>query len=210
MALDPIKARYPSIFLSASIPTPDRAPRYFETADVIAIRDSIKALVAAIIPKYALVWGGHPSITPMIRLLAESHRDDVRDYFVLYQSRSFRNVAPKDNEFFRHVIWVEGSKDIQESLGVLRHHMLSEPNYVAGVFIGGMDGIEEEFREFRRMHRKCPIFPIASTGGAAKILFNEWSKPLGFNSMLNSMLQDEVAYPFLFRRLLSDPRLSAR
>src|SRR5581483_2880553 len=103
---DPISEKFPAILLSASIPTPDRDAQYFETADVIAIRDCIKALVAAIVPNYALVWGGHPSITPMIRLLAEAHPGkSAIDCFVLYQSEAFRDKAPRDNAFFRHIIW---------------------------------------------------------------------------------------------------------
>jgi len=33
-----------NIFLSASIPLPERDPKYYETADVIAIRDAVIAL----------------------------------------------------------------------------------------------------------------------------------------------------------------------
>lgn len=199
MALDPIKQRYPSIFLSASIPTSDRAARYFETADIIAIRDCVKALVAAAVPNHALIWGGHPSITPMIRLLVEANPNDIIDYFVLYQSRKFKNVAPKDNEFFRHLVWVESRDDVDSSLKALRQRMLSEPNYVAGIFIGGMEGTETEFNEFRRINPNALVFPIASTGGAATILFHEWVKQLALSNELSS----EIAYPYLFRRLLS-------
>jgi hypothetical protein len=199
MALDPVRDRRPAIFLSASIPTPDREARYYETADVIAIRDSIKALVAAVVPHFVLIWGGHPSITPMIRLLAESHPGNVDDYFVIYQSRAFETIAPKDNDFFHHVIWVDGSKDDRNSIKTMRQRMLTEPRYAAGIFIGGMDGIEEEFTEFRRIHPMRPAFPIASTGGAARILYREWSGPL----RLPRILEDEIAYPFLFRQLLS-------
>jgi hypothetical protein len=199
MALDPIRERHPAILLSASIPTPDRPARYFDTADVIAIRDCIKALVGAAIPNYALIWGGHPSITPMIRLLAESYPRNVVDRFVLYQSRMFQTIAPKDNDFFQHVIWVDGSPDLEKSLQSLRSRMLTEPNYIAGVFIGGMDGIEKEFDEFRRINPTRPAFPIASTGGAARLLYGEWSRHLN----LPRSLEDEIAYPFLFRQLLS-------
>ena len=199
MALDPIKQRHPSILLSASIPTAERAKKYYETADVIAIRDCIKALVAAAVPRHALVWGGHPSITPMIRLLAESSADDIRNYFVLYQSQLFKSVAPRDNDYFRNLIWVESASDLRSSLRLLRTRMLSEPHYVAGVFIGGMEGIETEFREFRKANPRAAVFPIASTGGAANLLFEEWAKPLA----LSQDLRAEVAYPYLFRRLLA-------
>lgn len=199
MALDVIRLRHPAIFLSASIPTFDRAPKYFETADIIAIRDCIKALVVEAVPKYALVWGGHPSITPMIRLLIQGSPKDIADYFVLYQSKKFKNVAPKDNEFFRQLIWVDDGYDRESSLKALRQRMLTEPNYVAGVFIGGMEGIETEFNEFHRLNPKALTFPIASTGGAAAIIFREWEKRLALSTELSS----EVSYPYLFKRVFS-------
>jgi hypothetical protein len=200
MALDPIKERHPAIFLSASIPTQDRAARYFDTSNVIAIRDCVKALVAAAVPPHALIWGGHPSITPMIRLLAESHPKNIIDYFVLYQSSKFQSIAPKDNESFRHVIWVESADSTESSLRLLRKRMLTEPNYVAGFFIGGMDGIETEFNEFRAANPHVPVYPVASTGGAANILFQTWAERLAFKIDL----QNEIAYPYLFRKLLAE------
>ena len=53
-----------NIFLSASVPLPER--EYFGTEDVIAIRDSVIALASAVLanPDYHLIWGGHPSVTP--------------------------------------------------------------------------------------------------------------------------------------------------
>lgn len=57
------------VFLSASVPLPSRNRAYFDTADVIAIRDAIRALTMVIIEEdIQLVFGGHPAITPMIRL----------------------------------------------------------------------------------------------------------------------------------------------
>jgi hypothetical protein len=194
MAFNPIKEQYPAIFLSASIPTQDERGRpYLETADVIAIRESVKALVSAAIPSYAIVWGGHPSITPLIRLLAETHPKNVVDYFVLYQSKEFKTIAPKDNEFFRHVFW-------EDTLDLMRQRMIKEPNYLASFFVGGMKGIEDEFFQFRALHPDKPTFPVASTGGAANVLFQQWAKPLH----LLPALQIETAYPFLFRQLIKE------
>ena len=39
-----------NIFLSASIPVEERDRKYIETADVIAIRDSVIALASVILP----------------------------------------------------------------------------------------------------------------------------------------------------------------
>jgi hypothetical protein len=39
------------VFLSASVPLPNRDPEFLATADVVAIREAIKALVGEVIPK---------------------------------------------------------------------------------------------------------------------------------------------------------------
>ena len=54
------------VFLSASIPDKDRDPKYYETADFVAIRDAVIAIATVVVPEYRLVWGGHPAITPLI------------------------------------------------------------------------------------------------------------------------------------------------
>ena len=53
------------VFLSASVPLPSRNPKYFDTADVIAIRDAVRALIMVVVEQQGqLVFGGHPAITP--------------------------------------------------------------------------------------------------------------------------------------------------
>ena len=44
-----------NIFLSASIPLEERNPKYFETADIIAIRDAVIALTTIVLPRHKLV-----------------------------------------------------------------------------------------------------------------------------------------------------------
>ena len=61
-----VKDGVKNIFLSASVPLPDRDPKYIETADIIAIRDAVIALVTVALPNHRIIWGGHPSITPLI------------------------------------------------------------------------------------------------------------------------------------------------
>src|SRR6185295_1814556 len=71
-----------AVFLSASVPDPERNGKYFETADNIAIRDAVTALVELVLPVTRLYFGGHPAITPMVRVSA--HRlgllENVRNY----------------------------------------------------------------------------------------------------------------------------------
>src|SRR6516162_8984050 len=96
------------IFLSASVPLPERNPLYFQSADVIAIRDSIRALVMVIVEEQnQLVFGGHPAITPMIRLQIAQTGNPVRDRVVVYQSRYFDTMFPPDNAAFERVELVD-------------------------------------------------------------------------------------------------------
>ena len=50
--------------------------------------------------------------------------------------------------------------------------MLSN-NFVAGIFIGGMEGVEIEYEMFTKLHPTAITLPIASTGAAAKIIFEK-------------------------------------
>ena len=46
--------------------------------------------------------------------------------------------------------------------------------FTAGIFIGGMEGVEREFPMFSNMHSTTPAFPIASTGAAAVRSFERY------------------------------------
>ena len=92
------------IFLSASIPDPKRNEKYFNSADVIAIRDAVRALATIVIPKSYLVWGGHPAITPLIRYVMSTMEINVQNHITLYQSEFFRDIFPTENEDFENII----------------------------------------------------------------------------------------------------------
>jgi hypothetical protein len=77
------------VFLSASIPLPSRNATYFNTADIVAIRDAVRALTIVVIEQKAqLVFGGHPAISPMIRLQIARNRKsgharlDASEHFI--------------------------------------------------------------------------------------------------------------------------------
>lgn len=185
-----------NIFLSASIPDPKRNPIYWETADLIAIRDSVRALATVVLPRATLVWGGHPAITPLIRIVAESIGASVQEHVILYQSRYFLDRFPKDNKAFEKVIVTPTGTDRETSLEIMRTTMIKENQLNAGIFIGGMEGVEEEFDIFRKFHADAPFYPIASTGAAARVIFDKYC--------LNCMpeLSTDFAYNSLFLRIL--------
>jgi len=185
-----------SIFLSASIPLPERDERYFATADVIAIRDSIRALITAAIPPAKIVFGGHPAISPMIRLVLRNMGLPPKDHVTLYQSRHFQQQFPTDNEAFETIVLVDAAgSDQNASLARMREAMIQSHDFVAAVFLGGMEGVEEEYRLFRQIHPQKPTHPIASTGAAARFLFDQYCPD-------RQELLTDLRYLSLFRRLL--------
>lgn len=195
------------VFLSASIPGPDRPERYFSTADPVAIGAATRALVTVTLGRCLLVWGGHPSITPMIWAAAEDLGVDYSVWVHLYQSRLFEEDFPDENEHFRNVTYVDAvNKDREKSLDEMRRRMMTDFSYTAGVFIGGMQGVEDEFRRFRDEHGAVPALPVASTGGAALLLFQN-------HPGLPTELAGSLDYVGMFHRLLAvspkEPRSTA-
>jgi hypothetical protein len=183
------------IFLSASIPDPRRNEKYYGTADLIAIRDAVRALATVVVPHSVLVWGGHPAITPLIRYVMDTMRINIQEHVTLYQSEYFRNLFPDENKYFEKLIITPANHDRESSLYDMRKTMLSN-NFKAAFFIGGMEGVEEEYNLFKELHPNVSVFPIASTGAAAKIIYDK------ITPKLSERLLSDLAFMSLFRNLL--------
>lgn len=214
------------IFLSASIPLPERHPKYYDSADIIAIRDAIIALVSISLDKYQIIWGGHPSITPLVYYVMERmiinnlQREDysllltdeekekvnqqlktkIQKHVKLYQSLYFKEIFPDDNDKFENVIFTENVGDIHSSIQLMRETMFAENEFSAAVFIGGMDGIEVEFNMFTEKHPNALLLPVASTGAATKIVYDN----LLPEELKNERLVKDYGYMSLFQKLLID------
>ncbi len=178
------------IFLSASIPLADRDPKYFDTADNTAIRDAVIALARIVLPKAELVWGGHPSITPLIKLVLEKQNLKVEDHVTLYQSKFF----PPKNKYMEKVIRTDTLEDRTSSLKLMREEMIVKNDFCAAIFIGGMEGVEDEYKLFKEAHPDVPVFPIASTGAASRILYFK-------DNFTNERLLTDFCYLPLFDEL---------
>lgn len=187
-----------NIFLSASIPLKERNPKFFETADVIAIRDAVIALASTVLAnnEYHLIWGGHPSITPLITLVLERYGLKMSDRVTLYQSREFEQDFPSENEDIGIRVITEKKENRETSLLYMRQKMIGEHEYEAAIFIGGMEGVLDEYAMFAQLHPEALCFPIASTGAAARMLFEEHP-----NNYCESLLE-ELSYTLLFKKLL--------
>ncbi|MDN3582496.1 hypothetical protein [Mucilaginibacter flavus] len=186
------------IFLSASIPTLDRDRKFYDTADIIAIRDAVRALATIAIPKAELIWGGHPAITPLIRYVIQQMNADVKKHVTLYQSLFFEAVFPPDNFDFENIELIPKREDLLSSLDDMRHAMIGNNDFKVGIFIGGMEGIRTEYELFKFYHPEALVLPVASTGAAAKLLYQDIqpAPPL-------ALLQN-YAYMDLFQGLLKD------
>lgn len=188
-----------NIFLSASVPLPERDPKFIETADIIAIRDAVVALATTVLPYHRVVWGGHPSITPQINYVMEKLDLNIQNHVTLYQSRIFEKFFPEDNNKFNNVILTDIiENDRSKSLLHMRERMLSESKFSAAVFIGGMEGIITEYQMFKARFPEAVLLPIASTGAATKIVYNN----LLPDEVKNERFLKDYGYMSLFQKYL--------
>ena len=158
-----------AIFLSASVPKLSRGEADYRSADFVAITSAVSALLYVTLGRRHLVWGGHPAITPMIWATFEDFKLDYGAWVKLYQSRHFEEEFPEENKRFKNVVFTDNVNDDQkESLVEMRRRMLTENKFSAAVFIGGMQGVVDEFRLFRHHHPSADVVPVLSTGGAVR------------------------------------------
>jgi hypothetical protein len=157
-----------AIFLSASVPIAGRGT-YHETANPFLIQCAVRELVISVIRTHRIVWGGHPSITPMIWSICEDLNVNYSNSIVLYQSRFFKDRFPEENSRFGNVVFTDAVLgDREASLLTMRKAMLAREDLVGAVLIGGMDSVEAELVMFQKLHPNAFILPVAAAGGAAR------------------------------------------
>lgn len=182
------------VFLSASVPLPDRNRIFFETADVLAIREAIKSLVEVVLPRGRITCGGHPAITPLLAFCVREAELSA-DRVTIYQSRLFEGRLPPELADFIDVRMVDAvGTDRARSLTAMRRAMIGSRPFSAGVFVGGMEGIFEESNLFAELHPSAPILPLSTTGAAAAVLYK--------NGSYDPELARNRTYSSLFRRRL--------
>jgi hypothetical protein len=121
-----------------------------------------------------------------------------RDFVTLYQTEFYHADFPEDNADFENIRFTAAVPgNLEASLQVMREQMLREKDITCGIFIGGMDGVITEFDMFREILPKASFFPIASTGAAAKIIYDR-------HKWQDDLLKRELTYPTLFRRILPE------
>lgn len=182
------------VFLSASVPLPSRDRAFFDTADVLAIREAIKALVEVVLPIGRITCGGHPAITPLLALFVRE-ADLDRHRVTIYQSRLFAGRLPAELADFVDIQMVDAvHEDRKESLTAMRRAMIASRSFAAAVIVGGMEGIYEERELFAEYHPGALVLPLSTTGGAAAVVYQQGA--------YDPVLARERTYPSLFRRKL--------
>ncbi len=192
-----------AIFLSASVPL--RGRQGHGTASPFLIREAVSALVEVVLGRRLLIWGGHPAITPMIWAAADSLGLEYGRTVRLFQSLYFRDQFPEDNARFKNVVYTEavgGNRDT--SLRRMREQMLRSASFEAAVFIGGMEGIQDEHEMFKEMAPNAKIVAMPSPGGVARTIFQDRPE-------LPREMQDAIDFSNWFYRLLAiSPREERR
>lgn len=184
----------PSIFLSASVPKDGRQGS--EDYDPFLIREAVSALIEVVLGRYHLVWGGQPAITPMIWEAAKRYDVSYPNVVTLYQSAYFKDSYPEENTKFGNFVETEAVPgDRSASLAIMRREMLTRHNYIAAVFIGGMEGIADEYELFRETNPNALALPIPSPGGHSRLLYER-------SERLPPELETAVDFTYWFYNLL--------
>jgi len=214
-----------AIFLSASVPyrrKPEDVPpgftvednrRLVESAEPRLIREAISHLCRfAFRRDVDLIFGGHPAITPMVLESARRFGEEARKRVVVFQSLFFADVIPEETFELTHrefgtTLWTAAGTDRWTSLTAMREAMISSPNLVAAVFIGGMEGLFEEAEILKERRPNLPCFALGSTGGAAAELL----KSGGFHGEIadHVILGETLSYPLVMHRLFTEKPLKA-
>lgn len=181
------------VFLSASVPLPERDRVFFDTADVLAIREAVKALVEVVLPKGRITFGGHPAITPLLSLFVKE-ANLPRDRVTIFQTAFFGKKIPPEVQEFLDVHITPARQDLDTSLAEMRSEMIRSRPFHAMVIIGGMEGVFKELSIFERENPDALVLPIASTGAAAEIVYA--------NGHYDKGLANDLTYASLFRRRL--------
>lgn len=197
-----------AVFLSASVPDPSRDPRFFDSANPQAIREAVRTLAGVVLPMGRLVFGGHPAISPFVRQIADARGPSER--VRIYQSRFFEDKIPEASRQLHDIVWtptIDGDRD--RSLAEMRRRMIEDEAPVAGVFIGGMEGVIDEYELFvdwrttARPGTTPQAIPVASTGAAARLIHERASRPR-LDQAMEERLDWDLSYRLIFRDLLQE------
>lgn len=158
------------IFLSASVPIVGRGD-FYRDADPFLIQSAVRSFAIAALGRRRIVWGGHPSITPMMWSICEDLGVQYTDAVLLIMSEYFRDSFPPEATHFSNTEVVPAIPgDLEGSLLEMRRRIFMRPMLKSAVFVGGMEGVIEEYELIRSLRPDISIVAIPATGGAARVI----------------------------------------
>lgn len=181
LAIQPLDLDGRPILLSASFPSGERGTQYVE-AHPGDVADAVVAITRGVLTgRGRLVFGGHPTISPLVLMVAAEYSTRDPSRVTIYQSRLFASQVTDETlrlerEGYATIRWTdavpgdspEDGPERLASLEVMRMAMLDEVAPVAAFFVGGMEeGITLEYVLVRDLLPRSTIFCIAGPGGAA-------------------------------------------
>ena len=208
-----------ALFLSASEPYHKDTPlnaHYLATAKPRYILDAVSYLSQFAFQRdITLVFGGHPAISPMVLDVARRFGRSRRKRVAVFQTAFFRRLIPKATldlaaQQYGELVWTEEqpgkTKDERErrSLRWMREVMLQTPKLIGGVFIGGMEGVDEEGGMIRDMREELPCFAIGTTGSAAADLLGANARGFSGRRATAKVLRENRSYPVVMQRIFED------
>ena len=227
-----------TILLSASYPSTDRDPRYLQNTDVREISNATLALINAVFSAGGrLVFGGHPTITPLALQQAGLFFDppfidppsaqhphepqpqatpDAPPQVIIYQSRVFAQVIPAAAKTiaaspYGKMVTTDfqpgGGPAAERANGLLRMRaaMLNDQPPLAAVFIGGMEGVEDEYQLCAELQPGTRRYLIGAPGGAARLLLaDHHPAPEDSPAWLATLLRESHLYPYLMAQVVRD------
>ena len=183
-----------SIFLSASVPTYGR--EFFDSCHPYQIQIAVRSLLLLALGRQRLVFGGHPSITPMVYAAGKSFGLNSIECATIYQSAYFEDKFPLENQVFADIRVVSKEETLKDSILSMRRRMLEDNEFEVGIFIGGMKGNIDEYEIFREKAPEAKVIVVRAGGGAAATLPATQSDPViqaleesgDYFSLFNSIL----------------------
>lgn len=195
------------VFLSASIPDPDRWSGSF---DPFAITDAVVATARSVFTRGGqILTAAHPTVAPLILQVADAFPGaQPGKMVILYQSSLFEDVIPAATRDMMSRDYVDvvftpaaaGERpepgQWRQSLSVMREAMMTEVPIVAAVFAGGMEGIVDEYERVGAAHPDALRYALGGPGGAAASLTNK--------SALAPELATSDLYPWLIDQVMNE------
>lgn len=176
LAMAPLGGR--RVFLSAAMPSDAEEVELARTT----LSKFVVGLTQALVDLGAvLVFGGHPSVTPLVHQALAHLNGPHAGHVELHLGRYWRGdgltlpVKVREGPVYQHVVWHGDGADPAADVSAMRDGMISA-NLDAGVFVGGKTtgylgskpGVIDEFERFEALGAGRASFVLGLAGGAAR------------------------------------------